>query len=387
MLCIKKIACIALMALSILPSPAYASGGNPNNDNEIKLFAAVAAAAICISGGIYLVWKAFCSESDEQVLQKAQQKIPVYRATYSDMIGLCKAHAQSPQSDYEDFLYTLAVKKHHQAGIYSYLSDLNNTIQELEKARTELAKRIPNLSTHSCGHEDSGLKNDMQTAASNIQTLLNDLIALRDILATHKSYFELYQTEAIISERYTRERIVLAHAYGDRNAEMFAIRHYVIAESSASGSPFPRVSYIKPLDRDIASFEERIRHTGHYPRRVQLAQQLLQSLRAIKGYIVTDATYAQEIMSYEQDQREKERIRIEQEKADAERRKAAAAEEQARAERERAYAELRKAHAAEEQARAERERARASHRKARAQEEQNRKPQSSTTIILTPTRP
>lgn len=374
MLCIKKIVCIAIMALSILPSPVYASGVNSNNDDEIKLFAMVAAGAICIGGGIYLFCKAFCSESDEQVLQKAQQKIPVYRATYSDMIGLCKAHTNAPHSDYEDFLYTLAVKKHHQAGIYSYLSDLNSAIQELEKVRTELSKRIPNQSTYT-------LKKDMQTTVSDIQTLLNDLIALRDILATHKSYFELYQTESVIGERYARERIVLAHAYGDRNAEMFAIRHYVIAESSASGSPFPRVSYIKPLDRDIASFEERIRHTGHYPRRVQLAQQLLQSLRAIKGYIVTDATYAQEIISYEQDQREKERIRIEQEKADAERRKAAAAEEQARAERERARAEQRKADAAEDRVRSERERTRLERERLRAE---HSRPQSNTTIILTP---
>jgi len=367
MLCIKKLACTSLLALSIIPSPVNAAGGTPNNDNQFKLFAMMAAGTICVGGVIYLLCKAFCSESDEQVVQKAEQKIPVYRATYSDMIGLCKAHTHSPQSDYEDFLYTLAVKKHHQAGIYSYLSDLNSVIQELEKARTELVKRIPNQSAYA-------LKKDMQTAVSDIQTLLNDLIALRDILATHKSYFELYQTESVIGERYARERIVLAHAYGDRNAEMFAIRQYVVAESSTSGSPFPRVSYIKPLDRDIASFEERIRHTGHYPRRVQLAQQLLQSLRAIKGYIVTDATYAQEIISYEQDQREKERIRIEQEKADAERRKAAAAEEQARAEQ-------RKADAAESRVRSERERTRLERERLRAE---HSRPQSNTTIILTP---
>lgn len=331
-----------LFMLSLLTGfnkPMYAA----KDDTQMLLLGA--AGIGCTIAGIYLLSCLF-SESDEQVLEQAQKNKNMHQATYGNMITICKEYPNALNAVNEDALYAFAVAKHHDTSITSYKAQLNTAITELEALYKKLSARIANQSNVTLQHS-------MSLTARELHTLIENMTALYTVLNKYKSYFNLYETEATLGAKYTKECALLTQTYGNRDNQTTAIRYFVLTESFASSNPFPRVTYLKALENGIKQLEKALTQVDHYyPRRIQPAQQLLDTLKAIKAYIITDALYSQEAILYEKDQREKERLRIEQEKADAEKRKAAAAERQAQAERERAQAE--------------RDRAWAEHRKADA---------------------
>lgn len=354
----KLSAALALLIVCSSSTPTHAKWTNRERDYA----ATFAIGAAAFSGLAYAAYW-FFSASDEDVLHDAHSKFIAYKNDYAAInntlsermktSGITEANAQQfAQNIDENSLYALAVTKHQMATIAVYHRQLSSSLLDLQSHYDELQSRIP-------GQKDLVLQDTMRSTADNIKNLIESLSLLDRIFTLHKAYFTLYEFEAKMGAKYAEEFKVLADYYGNQYSQEEAIRRYIISQSSTSSLPFPRVEYLKRIERDITTLISTIERASFgYPSRLGSAQHYLATLKAIKSYILTDAQYREETVQYERDQREKERLRIEREKADIERRKALAAERQARAEQEKADAKYREAYARE--------------RAARAQEESNR---------------
>ena len=336
----------ALLLLSAAPTHIEAK----NKDENSLLFSAIGITAL--GACVYALYN-YLSESDEDVLDNGYRKLIAYKNDYSIMstaltMRLKECDLTTKDSHYaqdvdEKLLYALATKKHNQATITVYRSQLSSALRDLKFVYDELTYRIKK-------QKDVLLQDRMRNTTEQLKTLIDTLSLLDRICAHHEAYFLMYETESKTGIKYADEFKVLTDYYGNQEMQANATRHYIITQSGTSSLPFPRVEYLKRIERDIKSLDKIIKRATHnYQDRTSSALHYLATLKTIKSYIITDALYNQEITNYERDQREKERIRIEREKADTERRKADAAERQACAEQEKAWAKQREARAKEEE--------------------------------------
>jgi len=142
----------------------------------------------------------------------------------------------------------------------------------------------------------------------------------------------LRNTYTKLIDKYERERDIL-NTRGRAHAD--EIRHFVVTESDVSGSAFSRAKYVNAIGSDIKNLKHAIdtfvyTHSDCVPSRTSNECQLLKALVQIKSCVITDKSYRQEAVEYEKDQRRKERISVEGQKANAEQRKARADERRAR---------------------------------------------------------
>ena len=90
--------------------------------------------------------------------------------------------------------------------------------------------------------------------------------------------------------------------------------------------------YEEKISSDTDKLSESIyRLAYNYPTLIQYSKQLLQNLRTVHEYVITDPDFHQEKIRRENDLREKERIVIAQREAAAKEREAKAREQQAQA--------------------------------------------------------
>ena len=285
--------------------------------------------------GLYSLYNFIAGETDEEFIVSARRDIMAHRGGYAAALDVVynRAHelnmsshdmyAYARQID-ESLLYALARAKHSSVSIALYRTGLAGVLRDLHKAHRDAQQRLASQS-------DSLIRNQLLRIEGDLKSLIESLEALASFLSHHESYFDIYETEAQLGVKYAQELRLLADYAASQDMQARAIRHFVIAQSSVSSTPFAHVEYRRILDRDIMLVERCINRSAYnYQGRLGAARQLLGTLQAIKSYVVTDPAYSQELIHYEQDQREKERLRIEREKAAIERRKVAEQERRAR---------------------------------------------------------
>ena len=322
----------ALTALVLFTAfPTYIAQTRDDNGTRlaIGIIGGVAGAV-----GLYGAYNWLCGESDEEAMATARQRAIECKNEYREPIAM-QAGQYVDRLD-EKILCELAKIKHSKPTISVYLSQVDSALRDLRSSYNTLSKRIVD-------QRDYMVRDCMQQVVSELRTLIEEMDLFSRTLKTHQSYFDLYEAEKKLAFKYDEELIVLASYNGNLDNQAWAIRQFVIARSKTSSLPFPRVEYRKIVDRDIERLESIFNKSSrHYPERMAYMRQLIDTLKLIKSFLVTDVLYPQEVVNYEHDQREKERIRIERDKADAARRKAEAEECKARAERDRVRLEEQK---------------------------------------------
>jgi len=339
----KKTYLTALILFTIFPTHTR------NNDGTRLAIGVIGGVAGGL--GLYGLYNWLCDESDEEVLATAQQHMTACKNEYKkpvtmlvnvvrnefmeEMITPSRVNRYIDRLN-ERILCELALMKYDKPIINIYRSQLDSTLRNLNSSYNALSKRI-------IGQNDYIMRNHMQQTMNELMPLIEDVDLFARTLKIHESYFNLYETEGKVAFKYNEELKVIANYNSNLDNQAWAIRQFVIAHSKTSSLPFPRVEYHKIVNRDIEKLESVFnRSSHHYPERMACMRQLIDTLKLIKSFIVTDVAYSQEVTNYERDQRERERIRIEREKADAARRQAEAEESKARAERERVRLEEQK---------------------------------------------
>lgn len=324
----KKKFPLLLALLTVIFSPVQID----SFDNNAAKFTVGAIGAVAGAVGLYSLYDWAFSENDEAVIARSYANMQECRQSYEQEWHLIGTQVSAAWL-HEDILYALARLKHHKDAITSYTCLADTRLQRLESCHAELLKRINQK-------EKSLLHNQLLKVADDLFGVLEYMKSFVQVLKMHQSYFELYEIESLLGRTYHQELSLLDTYAHDRSAQAWAIRNFVITQSKTSSLPFPRVLYCHTLTHDINRLESIFnRATRHYAERMGFVRQLIDTLKAIKSYVVTDVLYTQESLQYEHDKREKERIAIERSKAQAEQRKAEAEERRAATERERLWLE------------------------------------------------
>lgn len=327
---------------------------------NVALYGMYGVGIVCGIGLIYKTVQWFTYESNQEVLRKARM---AYDITYAQYDGLAVRLEQSLGLDYErgyaighraetiqeTVLYGLATDIWCRCNdMTSFRDDLDATITQLRGARDALEKRLNDLSINS-EHDliKKHIAHDMQKTMQNMDMMLPRINLLYKSLYHHRTYFNLYETEARLGNKYRAELDMMALYAHDHERVVQEIKKSALIRFGHG--LYPHVKYGAELELDVNSLHHALKNLAYnYPDRIMWAQKLYGTLFKAKEIIITDPLYAYEL-------REKEKARIEKERLDAlkernkiEKEKAEIARAHANAQFQQARVEERKAQALEE---------------------------------------
>jgi len=291
---------LLLAAFLLLPTTPV----NSKQDHDIITSTVGAAAIISTGVGCYVLFNWLTQEPNEVVLDNAYRQYTAYKNTYQTILTQFNEHRASLEHTRtvdEQALYALAVAK-HTVPTTVYCTFLSSAVSDLTSSYTILLERAEQ-------HNTRMLKDAMHATANLLKDTIDSLSLLHEIVTQHQAYFYLYEVESRLTTYKDVCMLIDNHLY-DHTAQADTVRHFIATESSTHTLPFPRVEYLKKIDRDINRLEQALRIPAHtYPDRTHAATELLNKLKSIKSYVEAGTGYAQEATDYEHDQFEKECIR------------------------------------------------------------------------------
>ncbi len=269
------------------------------------------------------------SESNEQLLARAGRELDHLHA-YQPLLRIVKsAGYNNPLHGLdESVLYQLALAKRGGKPIEAYISCLKACLRDATAAKKALEKRSGELKYEGDWDVVRMVCHDIDRMASDMQNLLQELEPLHAYLQAHVSYFQLFECEDHIRDKYGRE-LQLLEQYGDDYALMRPLRACVMSKHSGA---FALIEFVRKLKKDIARLDDlAARPAYNYATRIGYARDVVGRLRCVHECIISDGEYTRMLAEYERAQREKERIQLERERIRAEERKAQAREREAAA--------------------------------------------------------
>lgn len=178
----------------------------------------------------------------------------------------------------EALLYKLAVENRDKSSITVYLSNLNKQIKKLRTCKSK-------LSSYSS-----------PTLKASLQTLINKLSKLSDIVSVHKTYFELYEAEDSVWKSYNKELALLYDANLSYYTLCPRLRSVIRQRCTLWWDTFPYITYVSDLRDKIEQLPHAIMRTStHYNSRIGAAHKLLDKLYCLETIVLADPTYEYEL--------------------------------------------------------------------------------------------
>lgn len=342
---------VGLVAVSLFCSSSKSLANN--HDGFIAGACAAGAALFGVAGVVALVdW--CCSETDEQLIARANgEYCSLYAqyyevmAAFSNVSGMNQyasvqsGHAmiyQAPESELYEFATCVWHKGFTQ---YQYRSNVFAAKNQLDGCVQSLRKRTRALEGKCHKYEDQQRLRVMRKLLSETEELLYCVSAFAHSLESHKTYFNLYDSiDAIRSCRIQEITIIESGRY----SVPIEIKNYVLNNDNGQ---YAFSTFVTKIEKDIATLRSDIRRVEcNYPMRRQYAHILLNKLIDIKNILITDPRYQHELYQWEQAQLQRQHVEALEAQARAERDHARAMRkhnklvaERNRIERERLYRE------------------------------------------------
>ena len=355
----KKFVLLLLLSISV--------STKPDTEEIIKKIGGIALVS-AVAYGIYKFASWLFTESNETIINRAEKELSKYFTSLGSAIAVVEAAYPIRQLDInsrlalttevnEQLLYNLyPLTKIIYSDSVNYINELDNTVRKLKKEREIVGKRINKLSLDKAPvfasvilsdrseskdatpgkRDDRGVYESsnnffyrkLKEIHEKIDYQLISLEFLNILMKNHRSYFQLNDDYSKYLSIYKRE-LDIAASSGGISLGYELKRCALIKFNRAS---YPYLIYEEKISSDTDKLSESIyRLAYNYPTLIQYSKQLLQNLRTVHEYVITDPDFHQEKIRRENDLREKERIVIAQREAAAKEREAKAREQQAQA--------------------------------------------------------
>lgn len=317
---------------------------NASNTGEKMLIgAAIGAAAVGVAS--LISWAT--SESDDQLLNNTRQQYQNALNTFNPFIIRLKTHfgvavptsfeiGRVSSSIDEVILYEFALEFWKtKTLIANYNHELSNAISSLQNRRAVLRERMSVL--RDMGYVDVTARimiDSMREMVESIEQATPWMELLRDFFYSHKSYYQLFETEAWIRNRYGIElEAVKSFAY-DRIAVEREVSRAIMVRQTQEGWSYPIMAYLAQLDSDLNSFESAMRKVKKsYRERMAWASQAYDSLKYIRSMVATSIRYVDEFNERERSRLERQQVELRQREMEAYKRELHILEEQNRLKR------------------------------------------------------
>lgn len=295
--------------------------------------------------GLYRLFIWATKKSNEDILHEAQKAYATaeaqYRIMYEYMDRTFGDVRSLPSSERigiihemnEPVLYELAIAKYKKESIGSYLAHLKDTLSCLYNHHDALLMRLAEIAPEArCNSAVAHTQERMHVVTRQIEELKGKLQFLYDYLKHHRSYFVVFEAEAVIANRYAKELDILSVYQSNKDALMRELRTCIMSRHSREHTSYPYLSYVNMLDRDLRRLGDAIAGVDYnYQGRVDLAHQLSGCLCTVKDVVVSDPEYLNTVKEYERAQLERQKIEAQKQQAMAQQQQAFAMQQQAQA--------------------------------------------------------
>lgn len=299
-ICIKKI--LNSLALVGLMCTSYQS---LKAENEIAKGLVVLGAAVASVGGFLWAVSALTHESDEQIAQRAEREHYTALRMYEPFIMIVEdtlSAGVTASSIEEKSLYTIAqyVEQH---SFYKSLSEMSSVSSRLRSLEQDLSYRIIQAQKD---HIYAACHSNMKRTAQAISSLCDRMERTSRIVEPHRSYINLFLEELSVSREYARELDSMQQYQYDPYQQAQAVKK--IALTHVHPAKYPCIKYVNNIERAIDSLSRKINGCAyHYHDRIGWAKLLRDTLLTIKGIMVTDPLYSQELHAQRMENVERER--------------------------------------------------------------------------------
>lgn len=331
----RHFSCVLLVSL-MCQSTTHAWHASSYSERDLQEAAIVSGLSLLVAApciylaGRFLGW--WGQESHEQLIASGNQKLRELEQ-YRSMVQIVTADTQfhPHQTFNEALLYQLAFAKRGKDAIDVFLIAIKNDAHNahalcnrIEQRSVKLKKNVQEWS------EMRSICYALDEISAKLYRVVKDLDILVAHMETHRSYFKLFECEDYVRNYYAQELLLL-----DQYNDLYALREgiRVCALGKFSG-PFALIAFVNNLKGYVVSLEDLIvRSSYNYATRIAYVRDLVSRLQHIERITVSDNEYMHVLLEYQREQREKEallvqkeRIKVEQCKAQACHRIAAAQE-------------------------------------------------------------
>jgi hypothetical protein len=273
-------------------------------ENEIAKGLVVLGAAASV-GGILWAVSALTHESDEQIAQRAEREHYTALRMYEPFIMMVEdtlSAGVTASSIEEKTLYTIA-RYIEQHSFYNALSEMSSASSRLRSVEQNLSYRIIQAQKD---HVYDACHSNMKRSAQAISSLCDRMDRTSRIVEPHRSYIQLFLEELSASREYARELDSMQNYQHDPYQQAQAIKR--IAMTQVHPTKYPCIKYVNNIERAIDSLSCKINSCAyHYHDRIGWATLLRDTLLTIKGIMVTDPLYSQELHAQRMESLERER--------------------------------------------------------------------------------
>ncbi len=291
-----------------------------------------AGAAIVGIGGLITAANWLFSESDRDLYERAHRQYTDAYNCYGDTVNwfaqtfhftqvTASVRDRVLHDCSEPVLYEIATKLWtHNEREYNYRSNLRYSLDQLQSCYNKLLTRIRAIQDSEYDYEVAQVLGQMRTLVRTIESSLPNLRLFSDYLENHRSYFALYESDGKIRNYYQTECNIINQYRHDTYRLVQELMRCALSKQTGS---YRLVSYVRELESYLSDVKSRVRRLAYnYASRIALARELIDILAYIKGVIVADPTYTQELRDYEHASIERAHIAAIRERARAERAKA-----------------------------------------------------------------
>ena len=336
---------ISTLFIGFLSTSLYVQGDsgcldslkNTWNKQSGPIKALIVGTPVIAVGGIALLYRLIMhEESSEKIYAKARLLYEEICQKYGRMELLHVKHLTKSMTEPELALLTT----HEEIKLLPHVQD---DIGRLKGMKERLQMRI-----HRDTHKGSSVLHEMNVLMRDTKRLIDELERLAKFWHRHGSYFTAYNTVNDLARKYQQARQDV------NNKDL--VKRAIMSIAIGGGASYPYLSFADTLKRNVDRMVHCIESARPYAGLYNSVQALHVELSSLLGTVASLDEYANELHLKKQHQLAQQRIDAEREKADAERAKANAMEQQAAAERakvsamyQQAAAERQKARAIEEQ--------------------------------------
>lgn len=275
-----------------------------NADNEFaKGLVALGAAAASVGGLLWAV-SSLTQESDVQIAERAERELHATLRTYEPYLSAVEntlSAGVTAGSIEEKSLYAIA-QYIEQNAFYNLAFQINSVSSRLRSLEQELSYRSIQAQKD---HVYGACHGTMRRVSQAISTLCDRIERVSRIVEPHRSYIQLFLAELSVRKDYVRELDVMQNYQHDPYQQSQALKRIIVASGN---SKYPCINYVKTIDRTIDNLSRTINNCAYYYHdRIGWAKLLNENLLAIKGSIVTDPLYSQELYAQRMENLEYER--------------------------------------------------------------------------------
>lgn len=334
---------ITLLVAVLLLSLPFNGVKAKSSANSFAQGACIAAGVLGVAAGLATLADWCFSETNQQLVVRGEreynnacqytERVEFFENVY-DISGLTNYDKNYVLTTMrEPLLFTIA-NSLSERGIASayYCTEVVASAKQLKQLSDRLHERINGSVGVRLNHEEIKTMRSMHALVARVDGYLPHLQLYADYLASHASYFNLFDKEANIRKHY-QEELRLVQMGMHASVAIHHMKQHILAQSY--GKQYPFIVYVDGLKSDITSLKYKLEGSYHYAERAGYAHQVLNALMWIRDIVIADSAYANELYYMEQARlermRREEEMRFERERMKMIERQAQAALERAQA--------------------------------------------------------